>query len=426
MAQGLGLSAKLIGYVAAGAIITSVAAGIARVQNEREHLSRLVDYSGQNMANTTAASAASLVAGFDYGNLEILARNVASQSNVMGVTILNRNGRTMSQTVVNSNRQYRRYQAPIVFDGQTIGSVALDLSTGPLEQAINELYIRIVLEQSIIGLILAIIVYFFVSRGIVSPILRLSSAMESTLNKGAPYVDKPIDVPSNDEIGRLIRVFNQLNQQLASNHEKLQSKIDLADQALRNKNSELIARTDELENALEMLSAMTTTDWLTKLPNRHQFDERLEQMLSQARRFQEPLSLLLIDVGNFSALSDEHGHGAGDELLRQIGGFLKHAVRRSDMPARLGDTEFAVLLYHTSEKQAKALVLQLLENARQHPFSLNGRNVAVRLVAGVAELAPATGTPQALCSAADKALHQARLHGRAQYALYSNLSQDRA
>lgn len=424
MAQGWGLSAKLIGYVAAGAIVTSVAVGIARVQNEREHLGSMIDYSGQNMANTTAAGAASLVVGYDYGNLEILARNVADQAHVMGVTILNKDGRTMSQTIVNSTRQYRRYQAPIVFDGQVIGSVTLDVSTEPLEQAIKDLYIRVILEQAIIGLILAIIVYFFVSRGIVSPILRLSSAMEATINKGEPYIAKQLEVTSSDEIGRLIKVFNKLNEQLASNYEKLQSKIDLADQALRNKNIELIARTDELENALEMLSSMATTDWLTKLPNRRQFDDGFEQMLSQAERFNEPLSLALIDVDNFKDINDSHGHAAGDEVLRQIGAFLKDSVRRSDAPARLGGDEFAILLYHTGEKQSEQLVRQLLRKIKAHVFSFNGETIRVSLSAGIAEYSSTNNTKQSLYFAADKALYTAKHRGRDQYALYSGLPRE--
>ncbi|MEW6134044.1 MAG: diguanylate cyclase [Pseudomonadota bacterium] len=426
MAHGWGLSAKLIGYIAAGAIITSVAVGIARVKNERERLGNLANYSGQNMANTTAAGAASLVVGYDYGNLEILARNVADQANVMGVTILNRDGRIMSQTVAGSGRQYRRYKAPIVFDGEVIGSVALDISTERLEQAIDELYVRIVIEQTIIGLILAIIVYLFVSRGIVSPILRLTSAMEATINKGEPYIAKQLDVTSGDEIGRLIKVFNKLNQQLASNYEKLQSKIDLADQALRNKNIELIARTDELENALEMLSSMATTDWLTKLPNRRQFDEVFEQMLSQAERFKEPLSLALIDVDNFKEINDSHGHAAGDEVLRQLGTFLKDAVRRSDAPARLGGDEFAVLLYHTAEKQAETLVSQLLKKIKAHAFSFNGTKITVTLSAGIAELSSRNNSKQSLYFAADKALYTAKHRGRDQYVLYSQLPNEEA
>jgi diguanylate cyclase (GGDEF)-like protein len=421
VAQGWGLSAKLIAYVAAGAIITSLAVGIARVKNEREHLGNVFDYSGQNMANTTAAGSASLVVGYDYGNLEILARNVADQANVMGVTILNKDGRTMSQTVVNANKEYRRYQAPIVFDGQVIGSVAVDISMQMLEESIDALYYRIVIEQAIIGLILAVIVYLFVSRGIVTPVSNLTMAMESTLNKGEPYIAKELAVTSRDEIGRLITVFNKLNQQLAINYEKLQSKIDLADDALRKKNIELIARTDELENALEMLSSMATTDWLTKLPNRRQFDEVFDQMLSQAERFNEPLSLVLIDVDNFKEVNDTHSHAAGDEVLRQIGVLLKEGVRRSDAPARLGGDEFSLLLYHTSEQQSEALVRQLHKKIREHVFSFNGQQITVTLSSGVAQYSPVTNTKQALYFAADKALYTAKNHGRDRYALFSIL-----
>jgi diguanylate cyclase (GGDEF)-like protein len=422
VAQGWGLSAKLIGYVAAGAIVTSLAVGIVRVKTEREHLGNLIDHSGQNMANTTAAGAASLVVGYDYGNLEILARNVADQPNVMGVTILNKDGRTMSQTVVTTPRDYRRYQAPIVFDGAVIGSVAVDISTEMLDKTIDELYTRIFLEQTIIGLILAIIVYLFVSRGIVSPIHDLTMAMEATINRGEPYIAKELQVTSNDEIGRLINVFNKLNQQLASNYEKLQSKIDVADQALRSKNIELIARTDELENALEMLSSMATTDWLTKLPNRRRFDETFEQMLSQAERFKEPLSLILIDVDNFKEINDNYSHAAGDEVLRQIGAFLKEGVRRSDAPARLGGDEFGILLYHTDEQQAELLVRQLLKKSRAHEFSFNHQKISVTLSSGVAEYTSMTNTQQSLYFAADKALYTAKHRGRDQYALYSQLS----
>jgi diguanylate cyclase (GGDEF)-like protein len=394
------------------------------VKNEREHLGRLIDYSGQNMASTTAAGAASLVVGYDYGNLEILARNVADQPHVMGVVILNKDGRTMSQTVVNATKEYRRYKAPIVFDGAVIGSVVVDVSTEPLDRAIDELYARIILEQTTIGLILAVIVYLFVSRGIVSPIHRLTMAMEATINKGEPYIAKPLEVTSSDEIGRLINVFNKLNQQLASNYDKLQGKIDFADQALRNKNIELIARTDELENALEMLSSMATTDWLTKLPNRRQFDDGFEQMLSQAERFQEPLSLVLIDVDNFKDINDNYGHAAGDEVLRQIGSFLKDGVRRSDTPARLGGDEFAILLYHTGELQAEILVRQLLKKIKNHVFSFNDQEISVTLSSGVSEYSPSTNTKQSLYFAADKALYTAKHRGRDQYALYSQLARE--
>ncbi len=424
MAQGWGLSAKLIVYVAAGAIATSVAVGFARVQNERSQLSKLMSNTGQNMANTTAAGAASLVVGYDYGNLEILARNVADQPNVMGVTILNKNGRTMSQAVVNTTKQYRRFKAPIVFDGAVIGSVAVDVSTDQLEMAIEELYARIVVEQIFLGLILGVIVYIFVSRGIVSRIHSLSETMEATINKGEPYVAKEIEVTSSDEIGRLINVFNKLNEQLAENYDKLNTKIDLADQALRNKNIELIARTDELENALEMLSSMATTDWLTKLPNRRQFDEVFEQMLSQAERYKERLSLVLIDIDNFKEINDNHGHAAGDEVLQQIGAFLKDTVRRSDSPARLGGDEFAILLYHSDEQQAEKLVRQLLKKIKSHVFNFGGQNISITVSSGIAEYGAERNTKQSIYFSADKALYAAKQQGRDRYVLFSEVPKE--
>lgn len=424
MAQGWGLSARLIGYVVVGAIATSVAVGLVRAKIERDRLGELADYAGQNMASTTAAGAASLVAGSDHGNLDILARNVADQAHVTGVTILDKDGRTMSQTVLNSGKKHRRYLAPIVFDGQVVGSVAVNISAAPLDQAFGDLYARIILEQAAIALILAAIVYLFVSRSIVSPLRKLTLAMETSFDKGEPYAAPEIEAADSSEIGRLVRVFNKLNQQLASNREKLQSRIDLAEQALRNKNIELIARTDELENALEMLSAMATTDWLTKLPNRRQFDDTFEQMLSQAERFNEPLSLALIDVDNFNTINDGLGHAAGDEVLRQVGAILRDSVRRADTLARLGGDEFAILLYHTDEEQAGILIRQLLGKIKGHAFSLNGQKISVTLSSGVAERSPANNTRQMIHFAADKALQAAKNSGRDQYALYSGLSQE--
>jgi diguanylate cyclase (GGDEF)-like protein len=171
---------------------------------------------------------------------------------------------------------------------------------------------------------------------------------------------------------------------------------------------------------------MATTDWLTKLPNRRQFDDGLEQMLSQAERFKEPLVLALIDVDNFKDINDSHGHAAGDEVLRQIGAFLKDAVRRSDTPARLGGDEFAILLYHTGEQQAEMLVRQLLRKIKEHVFSFNGQKISVTVSAGIAEFSPLNNTKQSLYFAADKALYTAKHRGRDQYALYSLLPWEEA
>ncbi len=414
-----GLSIKLIGYVMAGVLITSAAIGVVRVQNERGPLSELIDKAGQSVANATASGAASLVAGYDYGNLEILAANVARQANVIRVIIRNQGGRVMTEAVGTDAGSYRRFESPVAFDGQAIGGVTVDISTDALENALSDLYWRVFVEQIIFGAILGLIVYFFTSCGIVSPIRKLTMAMEEAVDKDDSFIARDLEVKSRDEIGRLVSVFNTLNKSLSSYHSQLQGKIEFANQELRDKNIQLGGRTRELEHALDLLSTMATTDWLTELPNRRKFDETLSRMFHQSERFAEDITLVLFDVDHFKQVNDSHGHGAGDEVLRDIGTVLRLHVRKSDLPARLGGDEFGIVLYHTNLEQATLFVEILMESVRAHAFNYDGFQLNVSLSVGIAQYEPFMKAPQELYYAADKALYQAKKEGRDRYSVYS-------
>src|SRR3569623_3134799 len=203
-----GLGSKLMGYVMVGVLVTSAVIGVIRVQSERASLSELIGKAGQSGANATASGAASLIAGYDYGNLEMLAANVARQINVIRVTIRNRDGRIMAQSEVDDARTHQRFAATVVFNGQTIGAVTVDVSTDVLERALAALYWRVFVEQAFFGAILGLIVYLFTARGIDSPIRKLTTAMEEATEKGDSYVAPYLEVKSGDEIGRLVSVFN--------------------------------------------------------------------------------------------------------------------------------------------------------------------------------------------------------------------------
>lgn len=406
-------------YVMAGALITSAVIGVVRVQNERGPLGELVDRAGQGVAHATASGAASLVAGYDYGNLEILAANVARQPDVIRVVIRNQGGRVMTQAAGEQAGTYKRFESPVVFDGQTIGGATVDISTDALEQALNALYWRVVVEQIIFGAILGLIVYLFTAMGIVSPIRKLTTAMEEAVKKGDSFIARDLEVKSGDEIGRLVSVFNSLNASLASHHQQLQSRIDFANQELREKNVQLGGRTRELEHALDLLSAMATTDWLTELPNRRKFDETLSRVFHQSERFAEEITLVLFDIDHFKLINDSHGHGAGDEVLRDIGTLMRLHVRKSDLPARLGGDEFGILLYHTNAVQAEMFVEILLESVQAHGFDHDGFRLNINLSVGIAQYDESMKAPQALYYAADKALYQAKQGGRNRYSVYA-------
>lgn len=415
----VGLGIKLLGYVMAGVLITSAAIGVVRVQNERGPLSELIDKSGQSVANATASGAASLVAGYDYGNLEILAANVARQANVIRVIIHNQGGRVMTQATGEAAGTHKRFESPVVIDGQTIGGTIVDVSTDALETALNDLYWRVFVEQLVFGAILGLIVYFFTASGIVSPIRKLTMAMEEATEKGDSFIARDLEVKSGDEIGRLVSVFNTLNKSLASYHNKLQSRIELASQELQDKNIQLGGRTLELENALDLLGAMAMTDWLTELPNRRKFDETLSRMFHQSERFAEEITLVLFDLDNFKLINDSHGHGAGDQVLRDIGTLLRLHVRKSDLPARLGGDEFGIVLYHTNAAQAEMFVETLMAGVREHVFDYDGFRLNIGLSIGIAQYNASMSTPQELYYAADKALYQAKHGGRGRYCVYS-------
>jgi len=106
---------------------------------------------------------------------------------------------------------------------------------------------------------------------------------------------------------------------------------------------------------LKKLELNAVTDPLTGLYNRRLFGETFEKELNRARRYTQPLSLVILDLHRFKEVNDKHGHPRGDEVLRATAATLKKALRTSDSAFRIGGDEFALLLPQTDSQQALAL-----------------------------------------------------------------------
>lgn len=175
-------------------------------------------------------------------------------------------------------------------------------------------------------------------------------------------------------------------------------------------------RTVALEAANAQLAALSFTDGLTQLPNRRRFDETLAAEFARHRRSGAPLSLIMLDIDHFKAFNDTYGHVAGDECLREVGAAIAKLVSRSsDLAARFGGEEFAVILPETEAPGAAQLAERLragIEGLQiPHANSLVAPVVTVSL--GVVTVLPAklSNALEAL-SLADALLYQAKSGGR--------------
>jgi diguanylate cyclase (GGDEF)-like protein/PAS domain S-box-containing protein len=158
-------------------------------------------------------------------------------------------------------------------------------------------------------------------------------------------------------------------------------------------------------------------DPLTGLPNRILFLDRLATALARPT---SEVAVVLLDIDNFKLVNDSLGHGAGDELLKQIAPRLQGALRPGDTIARFGGDEFVVLLEQIPDEQAAAKVAERMVGAFELPFSLGAGEHFAKTSLGIAIAKRAGIPPASLIRDADAALYQAKAKGRARFEIFDS------
>ncbi len=154
-------------------------------------------------------------------------------------------------------------------------------------------------------------------------------------------------------------------------------------------------------------------DGLTGLLNHATLRAELDHALEYARRHQEQVAFLMIDVDHFKRVNDTHGHLAGDQVLRHIARVFQATVRASDIVGRYGGEEFGMILRRTTAEGAAILGRKLLEALASSPATTgDGLIIPVRVSVGVSAFPDDGDTANALTAAADRALYGAKSSGR--------------
>lgn len=163
----------------------------------------------------------------------------------------------------------------------------------------------------------------------------------------------------------------------------------------------------KLKDELADMELRANYDVLTGLPNRRYFIECLEKRIVRCKRYGEITALLFLDVDDLKAINDTYGHGAGDALLVHMAKLLQDNIRASDMVARIGGDEFALLLDNLDADRVERKILSLIELIEASQPVSNGQILNCGAAIGYSFVGPAD-TADTLMSRADEAMYQSK------------------
>ena len=168
----------------------------------------------------------------------------------------------------------------------------------------------------------------------------------------------------------------------------------------------------------ERLYYLAHYDNLSKLPNRLAFNDRLHQAISRARRVQNKVAVMFLDLDGFKEVNDTLGHDAGDEVIREVAIRLGSATRETDTIARFGGDEFTILLTEIEAKEGIEIAAQKIIDAVSEPIRINSTDARVTTSIGISLYPQDSDDSETLIRQADMAMYAAKESGKNKYLFF--------
>ena len=291
---------------------------------------------------------------------------------------------------------------PVYKGKERVGYLYVDYDlAGLLAQKPNILWFLISL--AVFMLVLSFIVAGYFQKLLTHPIRSMVRHITNMYQSN--NFDKRLLAKSDDEIGQLIKGFNQV--------------LD----ATQHRENELTARGKQLQKLVDVrtkqLFLKAHYDSLTGLPNRYLLVDRLHQAISKSARNRSNIALLFLDLDRFKVINDNFGHQNGDQLLKEVAKRLKKVAREGDTVARLGGDEFVFLLEHLAEaKDAARSALRIIE-CFSRPFQLQEHVLHVSTSIGISVYPDDGQDHKVLLKNADVSMYHAKKKGPGNFSYYS-------
>lgn len=273
---------------------------------------------------------------------------------------------------------------------------AIAASEGSIEIAHHAKYAMFTVAITFGGLILLFIacIYFF-RWAIINPIIRVTADLQRVKTTRSPVFPQRERLRELDDIATAVEAFGGALTQINERTRQLEREVA------------------ERQKVQAQLLELATTDSLTGLRNRRYFFEAAKQEFERAKRYELPLSLVLLDADHFKVINDRYGHPIGDQALQVLATTGRQLLREIDLFARIGGEEFAILLPQTDVRDAWTVAERLRQaiGAAAVPTD-QGSALHFTISLGLASLGPATADLNELLRQADTAMYQAKQNGR--------------
>ena len=304
--------------------------------------------------------------------------------------------------ITKTNQELRRHLAERLYvqmDAIVENSHRLTLiAQDDISKTINRVTVGIVVLLFILAALMTIFA-LHLGAYISGSITQLTSAMKQVA-KGE--LDTRVEIKGTDEISKLSLDFNQMTKQLM----EMTTARDLLQH--------------EADTRSKELNFLAHHDALTGLPNRLLFDTLLGQSLKHAKRNNEGVAVVFMDLDKFKNINDCLGHPIGDELLKTLAGRFKATLRNIDTVARIGGDEFILLIEEINQIKGAEVAIEKVISIFDEPFLLNGYEIMITASIGIS-LYPRDGEePSVLIKNADAAMYHAKDEGRNSFKFYNH------